>query len=172
MVIRGEKERDRAGVYTVNSSAFQRLNEANLVDVLREEAEPVVSLVAEDVAEDNGGIVGHIMFSPVVLTRHPDRKVMGLGPMAVLPERQRAGVGSLSRASGTRILAILGQEDKRSAFLARCHPVPQGSSVMAVRNLGALAVPHSWRHLYGYEAIGCTPARRPLCRASNSDYGP
>ncbi len=90
-MIRREGEGDRAGVYAVNAAAFETADEATLVDVLRESAEPVVSLVAEE----NGRIVGHIMFSPVTIAGHPDLKVMGLGPMAVLPERQRTGIGSL-----------------------------------------------------------------------------
>lgn len=114
MIVRREEERDRSGVYTVNSAAFQRLDEANLVDVLREEAEPVLSLVAED----DGGIVGYIMFSPVVLTGNPDCKVMGLGPMAVLPERQRAGVGSLLVTSGLNVC----QELDFGAVVVLGHP--------------------------------------------------
>lgn len=98
MIIRREETSDRSGVYSVHSAAFQRLDEANLVDVLREEAESVLSLVAED----DGDIVGHIMFSPVMLTSHPDCKVMGLGPMAVFPERQRTGIGSLLVATGVK----------------------------------------------------------------------
>jgi len=96
LVIRKEEERDRAGVYAVNVAAFARPGEAKLVDVLRESADPAVSLVAEE----NERVVGHIMFSPVVITGHPDLKVMGLGPMAVLPERQRTGIGSLLVKSG------------------------------------------------------------------------
>ncbi len=60
MLIRAEKENDRDAVYLVNVSAFETPSEANLVDTLREQARPVVSLVAED----NGEVVGHIMFSP------------------------------------------------------------------------------------------------------------
>jgi predicted N-acetyltransferase YhbS len=38
-------------------------------------------------------IVGHIMFSPVVLPARPELKLMGLAPMAVVRERQRKGIG-------------------------------------------------------------------------------
>ena len=87
MLIRAEQETDRAAVHAVNVSAFGTPLEADLVDALREHAEPVVSLVAED----NGAIVGHIMFSPVSLSGHSDLKMMGLAPMAVAPEHQRKG---------------------------------------------------------------------------------
>lgn len=90
MQIRMEKEEDRAAVQAVNESAFETVTEANLVVALQEQAQPVISLVADD----RGTIVGHIMFSPVVLIGHPELKIMGLAPMAVLPEHQRKGIGS------------------------------------------------------------------------------
>ncbi len=74
----------------MNASAFETPGEANLVDALREQARPMVSLVAMD-AET---VVGHIMFSPVSLSGHPDLDIMGLAPMAVAPEYQRKGIGS------------------------------------------------------------------------------
>jgi len=77
-------------VHAVNVSAFETPSEADLVDALRQQAQPVVSLVAEE----NGEVVGHIMFSPVSLSDHPNLKVMGLAPMAVLPVHQRTGIGS------------------------------------------------------------------------------
>ena len=90
MLIRAEEHRDWAAIHAVNVSAFETPAEANLVDTLREHAQPLVSLVAED----NGAIVGHIMFSPVSLSGHPALRIVGLAPMAVAPEHQRKGVGS------------------------------------------------------------------------------
>jgi len=103
MIIRAEEERDQAAVFEVNRHAFDREDEAKLVDVLRVEADPVVSLVAEE----DGAVIGHIMFSPVELSGSPDLKIMGLGPMAVTPQRQRSGVGSsLVRAGVERCRAL------------------------------------------------------------------
>jgi len=96
MLIRAEKECDRDAVYAVNKSAFEMPSEADLVDVLRQHAQPVVSLVAEE----NGEVVGHIMFSPVSLSDHPNLKLMGLAPMAVVPVHQRTGIGSALVRSG------------------------------------------------------------------------
>jgi putative acetyltransferase len=45
------------------------------------------------VAEDDGAIVGHILFTPVVVEGRPALG-MGLAPLAVLPGRQRQGIGS------------------------------------------------------------------------------
>ena len=74
----------------MNTVAFDRRLEADLVDALRQSAQPIVSLVA-----DRGGtIVGHILFSPVTLSGQPGAQIMGLAPMAVLPAQQRRGIGS------------------------------------------------------------------------------
>ena len=89
-LVRDEEQRDWAAVHAVNASAFETPAEANLVDALREQAHPIVSLVAVE-AET---VVGHIMFSPVSLSGHPDLHIMGLAPMAVIPEYQRKGIGS------------------------------------------------------------------------------
>ncbi len=104
MLIRAEKENDRDAVFAVNGSAFETPAEATLVDLLREQARPVVSLVAED----QGNVVGHIMFSPVVLSGNPDLKVMGLAPMAVAPEHQRKGIGSALVRAGLEQCRQLG----------------------------------------------------------------
>jgi len=104
MLIRGEEQRDWAAVHTVNISAFETPAEANLVDALRDQVEPLVSLIAED----NGAIVGHIMFSPVSLSNHPALRIMGLAPMAVIPKHQRKGIGSALVRAGLEQCKQLG----------------------------------------------------------------
>jgi len=90
MIIRAEKEDDRDAVHAVNEAAFDTPSEADLADALRKQADPLVSLVADD----SGQIVGHLILSPMSLSGDPDLAVMGLGPMAVSPEHQRKGIGS------------------------------------------------------------------------------
>jgi len=90
MAIRIEEQKDWAAVHVLNETAFETSVEANIVDSLREQVKPFVSLVAEL----NDEIIGHIMFSPVSLSGHPEAKVMGLAPMAVAPNHQREGIGS------------------------------------------------------------------------------
>jgi putative acetyltransferase len=90
MRIRAEEPGDRSAVRAVNRSAFETPAEAGLVDALREQARPLVSLVAED----GGEIVGHILFSPVSLSSDPALAIAGLAPMAVAPSHQRRGIGS------------------------------------------------------------------------------
>ena len=91
-------------MHAVNVSAFETPSEADLVDALRAQATPVVSLVAED----DGGLVGHIMFSPVTLPEHPGLRIAGLAPMAVEPEHQRKGVGSALVRAGLEQCRQLG----------------------------------------------------------------
>jgi len=88
----------------VNLAAFETAAEANLVDALRQQAHPLVSLVAQ-VGEE---VVGHIMFSPVSLEGHAELSLMGLAPMAVLPAHRRKGVGSALVRTGLQRCRALG----------------------------------------------------------------
>jgi len=91
-VLRAESLRDLAAVRDVLTRVFPTDAEARLVDALRGRTHPQISLVAETRA---GELVGHILFTPVEI-RSPSgaSKAVCLGPMAVLPEHQRQGVGS------------------------------------------------------------------------------
>ena len=104
MLIRAEEQRDWVATRTVNLSAFGRPAEADLVDALRDQVQPIVSLIAEH----DGALVGHIMFTPVCLSGHPALKIMGLAPLAVAPEHQRKGVGSALVRAGLDQCAQLG----------------------------------------------------------------
>ena len=90
MQIRFEQATDIPAVHVLNRGAFESPTEADLVDALRTRAEDVISLVAEE----QGDVVGHILFSPVTLPGTAPLRAMALAPMAVRPARQRAGIGS------------------------------------------------------------------------------
>lgn len=86
MIVRHEKASDRAAVHALVEVAFGRRDEADLVDRLRQDGSVVLSLVALD----DSVIVGHIL-----LTRmEAPFTALGLAPLAVRPDRQRAGIGS------------------------------------------------------------------------------
>ena len=106
MRIRAEIGADIPHIHRVNEAAFDSPTEANLVDALRERAADVTSLVAEDGNE----VVGHIMFSPVRITGAPHVCAMALAPMAVIPERQRSGIGSELVRAGLAECTRLGVE--------------------------------------------------------------
>ena len=120
MLIRAEQPGDWVAVHRVNESAFETHLEVDLVDALRRQEPAVLSLVAVR----DGSVVGHIMFSPVTLSEHPDLKLMGLAPMAVVPRHQRAGIGSaLVRAGlerckelGYGAVAVLGHPEYYPRF--------------------------------------------------------
>ena len=99
--IRFETPRDISRVHDINEKAFGQPVEANLVDKLRCSCADALSLVAEE----DGLIVGHIMFTPVVINdRERQIRGMGLAPMAVQPRRQRQGIGSKLVVRGLEIL--------------------------------------------------------------------
>jgi putative acetyltransferase len=85
MVIRLEKPSGLAAIRRVEEAAFAQPVEAQLVDDLRSAGDAVFSLVA---VEDER-IVGHAMFSKM----KAPFAALALGPVAVLPERQRTGIG-------------------------------------------------------------------------------
>ncbi len=104
MEIRKERPTDIAAIRHVNQQAFGTNAEAAIVDVVRAQAQPIISLVAED----DGEIVGHIMFSPVTLEPRAGVLMMGLAPMAVVPHRQRSGIGSALADAGLKECRLLG----------------------------------------------------------------
>ena len=118
--IRPENGDDKAAVFVVNTAAFPTDAEARLVDALRESAMPYVSLVVVQGDE----LLGHIMFTPVTLAPVDDLNIMGLAPMAVLPERQNGGIGTAlveaglhrCRALGVGAVAVLGHPDYYPRF--------------------------------------------------------
>jgi putative acetyltransferase len=107
IVVRHEKTEDHESVRRVNELAFGRRNEADLVDALRANARPYVSLVA--VVDEQ--VVGHIFFSPVsVESEQSAFTAMGLAPMAVLPEHQNQGIGSELVREGLKECQRIGED--------------------------------------------------------------
>jgi putative acetyltransferase len=113
MLIRQEIESDFDKVYDLNVAAFPTAAEAVLVNALRERADPVVSLVAQE-----ADVVGHILFSPVSLSGNTELTIMGLAPMAVAPGRQNEGVGSELVLAGLDCCKTIGV----SAVVVLGHP--------------------------------------------------
>ncbi len=106
IVIRCETDADVGAIRDVTVSAFKTLEISNhteqfIIAALRSAKSLTVSLVAEV----NGQVVGHIAFSPVTIS-DGTTNWYGLGPVSVLPEYQRQGIGKalieegLSRLKG------------------------------------------------------------------------
>ncbi len=110
MLIRKEVLKDYERIFSVVKAAFDSAehsdgNEHNLVSALRkgEAFIPDLSLVAEM----DGKIVGHIMFTRAKIG---DDIVLALAPLSVLPEYQRKGIGMSLIKEGHRIAEKLGYE--------------------------------------------------------------
>jgi putative acetyltransferase len=99
--VREEQREDALEVRKVNERAFGQMTEAFIVDALRKNCGDLLSLVAVD----SDRLVGHILFSPVVIECEGwTISGMGLAPMAVLPEYQRRGIGTALVHAGVRAL--------------------------------------------------------------------
>ncbi len=108
MLIRKEEPRDYETIYYVVKDAFHSAehadgNEQDLVNALRkgEAFIPELSLVAEI----DGKIVGHIMFTKATVG---ENTVLALAPLSVLPEYQRKGIGISLIKTGHKIASELG----------------------------------------------------------------
>ena len=121
MIVRSEKPEDVPAIRIVNERAFGSLAEANLVDALQRNGKASISIVAED----EGLVVGHILFSPVTIeTGERELVGVGLAPMSVIPERQNQRIGSLlveeglrrCREAGHPFVVVLGHPDYYPRF--------------------------------------------------------
>src|SRR5215472_16413875 len=151
MRIRFERPADVDDIRAVNKYAFGTPEEADLIEALRRVGSPLVSLVAEEA----GAIVGHILFSRVTLSSDPNLCIAGLAPMAVMPARQRLGIGSAlvragleeCRSAGFLAVAVLGHRTFYPRFefvpasrfgIASTYDVPDDVFMMRELEPGAL----------------------------------
>ena len=95
---------DHAAIRAVETAAFGRSDEADMVEAARAEGAALVELVAEA----HGEIVGHILFSRMTVT--PARFFAGLAPVAVSPSVQGRGVGDALCRAGIEAVKALGAE--------------------------------------------------------------
>ncbi len=124
MQIRPEEFADEEFIRAVTTSAFLEAehsdgNEASIVDGLRNTGALTISLVAAN----DGTIVGHVAFSPVMIDGIHDGW-FGLGPVSVNPNYQREGVGAALieagladlRREGAKGCVVLGDPDYYRRF--------------------------------------------------------
>lgn len=111
LVVRKEIPEDQDAVYQVVLAAFESADEADLVNRLR----PLPSVISL-IAELEGELVGHIMFSPVRLIGRNEQSIginiAGLAPVAVSPNHQKKGIG--------KRLIIAGLEACQAAEFVAC----------------------------------------------------
>ena len=124
IIIRHEIESDVEAISEITKAAFESLAISNhteqfIICALRDANALTISLVAED----DKKLVGHIAFSPVTISDgSPDW--YGLGPISVLPELQKQGIGkslireglSLLRSLGAKGCALVGDPEYYERF--------------------------------------------------------
>ncbi|OGR80844.1 MAG: GNAT family N-acetyltransferase [Elusimicrobia bacterium GWC2_64_44] len=122
-MIRAETRADYDGIRKANKKAFKGKAESKLVDALRESEgySPALSLVAELA----GQVVGHILFSPIIIKSPAgETPALALAPMCVLSEHQNRGIGSAllrrgleeCRKAGHKLVVVVGHENYYPRF--------------------------------------------------------
>lgn len=107
MILRRETPDDFAGISKVTIAAFKnhpvsQQTEQYIIKALRDANALTLSLVAEM----DEHIVGHIAFSPVVIS-DGSKDWYGLGPVSVFPEYQKQGIGKSLVNEGLSLLKEL-----------------------------------------------------------------
>lgn len=155
MHLRDEQPADRAAIRAVVEAAFGQAAEADLVDRLRQDGDGAISLVAVE----RDVVIGHVLLSRM----QAPFPALGLAPVSVRPDQQRAGVGSAlvveatarARAGGWEAVFVLGDP----AFYRRFGFDPQ-----AARGFGS---PYAGPHLMVLALSGRLPVA-----AGRVDYAP
>lgn len=118
--VRPERPGEAAALERVHALAFGRDSEARLVRRLRAEGFNIVSMIA---AEANA-IVGHALFSRLLAEGNEHINAVALAPVAVIPERQKQGIGSklilagldACRSSAVDVALVLGDPEYYERF--------------------------------------------------------
>jgi putative acetyltransferase len=116
--VRPEQPGDVDAISSVLVASFPGVDEARLVDLLREAGRLSISLVAET----DGKIVGHVGFSPVTVASGATGA--GLAPLAVVEAQRRQGVAAelvraglaACSAAGFGWLVVLGEPEYYGRF--------------------------------------------------------
>jgi len=108
MIIRKETVEDIDAITEVTIAAFRTLAISNhteqfIIHSLRVADALTISLVAEI----DGRVIGHIAFSPVIIS-DGTKGWYGLGPLSVLPGYQKQGIGTALVNNGLSLLKELG----------------------------------------------------------------
>ena len=130
MMLREETTADIDAITEVTIAAFKNLPVSNqteqfIIKALRSADVLTISLVAEI----EGRAVGHVAFSPVIMS-DGTKDWYGLGPVSVLPEYQKQGIGkslineglSLLKKKGGQGCALVGDPNYYKRFGFKNYP--------------------------------------------------
>ncbi|MRS04260.1 N-acetyltransferase [bacterium] len=108
LLIRNDTEMDCATITELTAKAFETLEISDHTEqFIIMELRAAKALTLSLVAEIEGRVVGHIAFSPVTLS-DGTTDWYGLGPVSVLPEYQKQGIGSALINEGLERLKSMG----------------------------------------------------------------
>lgn len=116
MNIRAATSADFKAIRACDNEAFGQRAEGKLTERLRADGDAEIELVADA----KGRIVGHILLSRLAAPE----KTLALAPLAVLPDRQKKGIGAalvteaarLARDAGWNAIFLLGSPAYYSRF--------------------------------------------------------
>lgn len=142
--IREEQPDDLSDIRRVHILAFGRDAEANLVDKLRKDGLFVTSVVAVDHAE----IIGQALFSELKIeNERGSLPAVALAPVAVLPVRQRSGIGSALIRAGIEIC----RERGKAAIIVLGNPLYYSRFGFGTSLAAKLTGPFSGEHWMALE---------------------
>lgn len=161
IAIRPELETDAEAIRHIHRAAFESDAEPLLVDKIRSSDNfiPTLSLVALVGARP----VGHVLSSYIDLVSAETVKVLGLAPLAVLPEFQRQGIGGmlvdktveLAEEYSEPLIIVLGNPAYYSRFgfepASRYHiacPFPGAEDAFMVKRLSNFSTELSGKVVY------------------------
>ncbi|MGB3625978.1 MAG: N-acetyltransferase [Henriciella sp.] len=109
---------DAEDIGALNDAAFGTPDEAKIVARLAEDGDSLASLIAHNDRE----ILGHIQFFRILINGNDIGA--GLGPMSVVPERQKSGIGrgliklgmTMMEGQGRQLVFVLGHPDYYPKF--------------------------------------------------------
>ncbi|NBB17348.1 GNAT family N-acetyltransferase [Caulobacter sp. SLTY] len=142
-MIRPAVAEDHAAIDAVVAAAFAQREEAELVSALRADGDALLELVAEE----DGAVVGHILFSP--LGTDNGRKLAALAPLSVQPGRQKDGLGTALMQEGHRRLAAMGTE----AVIVLGHPAYYPRVGYSAALAKTVAAPFAGPHFMALELV-------------------
>lgn len=149
--VRPEQVSDYSAITQILIQAFGQPEEARLVEKIRSSPAYIPELAL--VAEVDHEVVGHILFSYGQLLELPTLPVLVLAPLAVLPSKQRQGVGkrlvqeglALVRTRGNALVTVLGHPDYYAQFgfepasrYGIQHPFEVPEAAFRVKRIGQL----------------------------------
>jgi putative acetyltransferase len=145
MRVRPAERRDEDAIRAVHLAAFPTPLEADLVGALERDGDAVVSLVAEG----GGEVAGHVLLSRMqVEGGGRSWRALGLGPVAVKPGHQGAGIGAaliegalaIARATGEELIFLVGEPDYYRRFGFSAESAAPFASLYGGRYFMALAL--------------------------------